>query len=185
MTSMTRLPTGTPVSPLTKPGTTSAGFRAKLNGVPAEVLDGQVVLKTCLVRQFTATYWATTVWLLASLGPEPWIRVLVISLLGGVFLGMVIVGAAPVAAFTDGRLPPPPETCLPVAEAVGVNDLIRSSTQTVVSLPLTPSWLLPEVPYPYLGGSTASTRLPMVWPLMALARPVRPMLAGSTCGTAV
>src|SRR6185437_4810551 len=139
MTSMTRLPTGTPVSPLTKPGTTSAAFRAKLNGVPDELLEGHVVLKTCLVRQFTATYCATTVWLAASLGPVPWTRVLVTSLLGGEFLGMVIVGAAPVAALTVGRLPPPPETCLPVADAVGGNALIRSSTQTVVSLPLTPS----------------------------------------------
>src|ERR1022692_1340795 len=139
MISMTRLPIGTPVRPLMKPGITLVPPRVKLNGVPAEELDGQVELKTLRVRQFTATYCATTVWPATSLGPVPWIRVLTMSLLGGVPFGIVMTGALPVGAVTDGRAPPPEETCCPDAAAVGLNGLIRSMTQTVVSVPFPPS----------------------------------------------
>src|SRR5450631_2391240 len=185
MTSMTRLPTGTPVRPWVKPGIMPPPPRAKVNGMPADELDGQVELKTAPVRQFTATYWATTVWPAVSLGPVPWIRVFTTSLLGGVPFGTVTTGALPVGAVTDGRLPPPEETCCPDADAVGLNGLIRSMTQTVVSVPLTPSWESPEVPYPSAGGTTASTRVPIVLPLTAAARPFSPTWAGRICGTLV
>ena len=55
-------------------------------------------------------------------------------------------------------------------------------TQTVVSVPLTPSSELPWVPYPSWGGTTARMRLPIFCPLTAAARPLRPTCAGRICG---
>src|ERR1700722_1915005 len=144
---MTRLPILTPVSPFWKPGMTPLPPITKLNGRPAEVEDGQVELNTAPVRQIEATYWATTVCLAVTTGPVPWISVLVTRPLGGVVVfGTVITGAAPAACLTVGRAPPPDDTVVPVAEAVGANGLIRSMTHTVVSVLVTPRLLLPVVP---------------------------------------
>ena len=63
------------------------------------------------------------------------------------FLGIVIVGAAFLAALTVGRLPPPLEVWVPVAPTVPELDFwIRSLTNTSVSVPATPSSELPLVP---------------------------------------
>src|SRR5262249_9649207 len=77
---------------------------------------------------------------------------------------------------------PPVLTCLPVAVASAGNACSRSMTQTRVSVGLTPICALPRVPYPYFGGSTASTRLPTRWPATAFWRPGSPMDTGKTCG---
>src|SRR5215469_4450063 len=119
----------------------------KLNGAPVGCADdGQDSLKTLLVRQFTPTYWATTVSPATSLGPLPLIRVVTLSLLGGVFFGTLTAGAWPVLLDTVGSVPPPCEWAEPLAEAVAGNCWSRSRTQTSVSLPVTPMLELPWVP---------------------------------------
>src|ERR1700733_1714989 len=153
---MTRLPTLTPVSPFSKPGITPLPPMVKLNGRPAEDDEGQVELNTAPVRQIEATYWATTVCLAVTTGPVPWISVLVTRPVGGAVFGTVITGAAPAACLTVGRPLPPDDRVVPVAEAVGANGWIRSMTHTVASVLVTPSWDLPVVPEPYLGGRTAT-----------------------------
>src|ERR1700722_3162504 len=107
MTSMTRLPTGTPARPWAQPGTTSVP-RLKLNGCPVGACaDGQEVLKTLPVRQILPTYCATTVSPFTSFGPEPLINVVTDRPLGGELFGTVITGAAPALALTAGSDPPP------------------------------------------------------------------------------
>ena len=60
---------------------------------------------------------------------------------------MVMVGAAPdLPAVTVGSEPPPLDTLLPVADAVFGNSLIMSTTNTSVSLAVTPAWELPVLP---------------------------------------
>ena len=79
---MTRLPTGTPVRPLSSPDHAAAELEAeRLAG--RRLADGQDALKTLPVRQIEPTYWATTVSPLASFGPVPLIRVVTDSLAGG------------------------------------------------------------------------------------------------------
>src|ERR1700739_2113524 len=74
MTSITRLPTGTPARPSFQPGMTPPPSW-KLNGIPFGWDDvGQVVLNTLAFRQIEPTYSATTVSPLVSLGPAPLIR---------------------------------------------------------------------------------------------------------------
>src|SRR5258708_4245562 len=134
ITSMTLLPTGTPTRPSFQPGTTFPPSW-KLNGRPPGAADGgQVLLNTLPVRQMEPTYWATTVWPLASFGPEPLISVVTDSLAGGVFLGTAMTGDCPDAAVTVGSLPPPVDTCVPLAACVAENCCSRSITHTTVSL---------------------------------------------------
>ena len=59
---------------------------------------------------------------------------------------MVMTGAAPALAVTLGREPPPLDTLLPVADAVFGNSLIMSTTNTRVSLAVTPAWEFPVLP---------------------------------------
>ena len=100
------------------------------------------------MRQLTPMYCATTSWPLVTTGPDPLISVLVTSVFGGVTpLGIVTLGALPVAALTVGRLPPPLDTWDPDAETVAEEYFWRRSmTKTRVSLPVTPSWEFPLVP---------------------------------------
>ena len=100
------------------------------------------------MRQFTPVYWATTNSPLVTTGPEPLIRVLDTSAVGGVTpLGIVTLGALPWAALTVGRSPPPLDTLVPDADTVPDGYFwIRSMTNTSVSLPVTPSWEFPLVP---------------------------------------
>ena len=59
-----------------------------------------------------------TYWPLTTFGPLPLISVLVTRADGGLFAGIVIVGALPVWAVTVGRLPPPFDSWAPDADAV-------------------------------------------------------------------
>ena len=137
MISITRLPTGRPSRPLSQPGMICSGVAPiwKPNGAPLD----QEESKTARVRQFRPTYWVTTSWPLATAGPFPLISVLTTSELGGDVLGIVTVGALPVAGVTVGRLPPPLDRCVPDADAVPEYDLIMSTTNTSVSVPVTPT----------------------------------------------
>src|ERR1700727_3005367 len=135
---MTRLPTLTPVSPFSKPGITPWPPMVKLNARPAEDDEGQVELNTAPVRQIEATYWATTVCLAVTTGPVPWTSVLVTRALGAAVFGTVMTGATPAACLTVGRVPPPDDTVVPVAEAVGANGLFRSMPHTVGAVLVTP-----------------------------------------------
>src|SRR3984885_5186572 len=139
---------------------------------------------TARVRQFRPTYWVTTYWPEVIGGPLPLMRVLTTRLLGGDDVGTFTVGALPWVAVTVGSAPPPLETCVPEAEAAEASSLIMSTTTHSVSEPVTPPWELPLDPYPYLGGSTASTRLPIFLPSSAVCSPGR-RVPDSTCGTVV
>src|ERR1700726_203944 len=112
MTSITLLPTVWPTRPLSQPGMTWLGVApmVKPNGWP-RVQDAS---KTLPVRQIAPTYWATTYWPLLTADPDPLIRVLVTSVVGGVPVeGILITGAVPVVAVTVGSVLPPLETWLP------------------------------------------------------------------------
>src|SRR3984957_15758459 len=136
MTSMTRLPTVTPARPWFQPFTTWPPSW-KLNGRPCgSAADGQVALNTLPVRQIEPTYCATTVSPVTSFGPEPLIRVVTDRPAGGELFGTVMTGAWPGFAVTVGSLPPPVETCEPVAACVDEYCWSRSITQTSVSVPL-------------------------------------------------
>src|SRR5215469_1920601 len=137
MTTITLLPTGTPASPLLRPGSTCCPPTWKLSRCPAaSCADGHEASNTLPVRQLTPTYCVTTVSPLASFGPEPLIRVVTDSLAGGVFFGTEMTGAWPVVAVTDGSLPPPADTCVPLAACVAEYCCRRSITQTRVSFPV-------------------------------------------------
>src|SRR5215469_4320639 len=137
MTTITRLPTGMPASPLLRPGSTCWPPTWKPSRWPAALwADGQEASNTLPVRQLTPTYCVTTVSPLASLGPEPLISVVTESLAGGVFFGTEMTGAWPAVAVTDGSLPPPVDTCVPLAACVAEYCCRRSITQTSVSLPV-------------------------------------------------
>src|ERR1700683_68641 len=110
MISITRLPTGRPSRALAQPGVMCSGG-APIWETAAAPLD-QEESKTARVRQFRPTYWVTTSWPLATAGPLPLISVLTTSEAGGDVLGMVTVGALPVAGVTVGRLPPPLDRCV-------------------------------------------------------------------------
>src|ERR1700759_3971084 len=106
MISSTRLPTVWPTRPLSQPGMTWLG-EAPILKLYGRLRD-QDESNTVPVRQLTPVYCATTSSPLVTTGPVPLIRVLATSVLGGVtFLGIVILGALPLAALTVGRLPPP------------------------------------------------------------------------------
>src|ERR1039458_1376560 len=142
---MTRLPTVCPTRPLSQPVMTWLGVAPIVNpnGSPRDHDES----KTLLVRQISPTYWVTTVCPLATTGPDPLIRVLVTSPAGGFpDLGMVMVGAVPALAVTVGSEPPPLDTVLPEADAVFGNSLIMSTTNTSVSLAVTPAWEFPVLP---------------------------------------
>ena len=79
-------------------------------------------------------------------GPLPLISVLLTRPLGGEADGKVSVGALPALAVTVGRVPPPLDTCVPVAPAVLEYALSTSMTNTSVVVPVMPSWELPDVP---------------------------------------
>src|SRR5579859_1006177 len=181
---MTRLPTGTPTSPVFQAGISCPSLN-RPGGAVGCAADGQLSLNTFPVCQIAPTYLTTIDWPAFTAAPVPLISVFTTSLLGGDAFGMWICGADPATAWTVGRPPPPLLTCLPAALAFAGNACSRSSTHTRVSVGLTPIWALPLVPYPYLGGSTASTRLPTRWPVNAFCRPDRPIDTGSTCGRAV
>src|SRR5262249_32096198 len=144
ITSMTRLPTGTPTRPVSQPGMIWAGEApiSKPNGAPRD----QEESKTLRVRQLRPTYCVTTSWPLATGGPDPLISVLTTSLLGRDGVGTFTLGAVPVLAETVGRLPPPLDTLVPDADAVPVYSLIMSTTNTSVSLPVMPTCELPLAP---------------------------------------
>ena len=88
---------------------------------------------------------STTVWPFCTVAPEPLISVLTTSEDGGLWAedGMVMVGAAPAFAVTEGSEPPPLVTWVPVAEALFANSLIMSTTNTRVSVAVTPAEELP------------------------------------------
>src|SRR5215469_4932550 len=115
MTSMTRLPTGTPTRPWSQPGKIWAGVASISK--PRSMPWDQDESKTARVRQLRPTYWVTTYWPLTTGGPDPLTRVLVTRPLGGAVVGILTVGALPVAVATVGRLPPPSETWVPAAES--------------------------------------------------------------------
>ena len=73
----------------------------------------------------------------------PWIRVVLTSLVGGLFLGMAIVGPVPAWTVILGSAPPPLVMFLPVALWLAENAWSTSITQTRVSVGLTPTWELP------------------------------------------
>src|SRR5258708_12244955 len=97
---MTLLPTGTPTRPVFQPGMIWAGEApiSKPNGAPRDHEESKVVR----VRQLRPTYWVTTSWPLATGGPDPLIRVLTTSLLGGAVVGTL----TPRAAFPLPVTPP-------------------------------------------------------------------------------
>src|ERR1700749_1656470 len=96
--SITRLPTVWPTRPLSQPVMTWLGVApmVKPNGSPRD----QDESNTLPVRQIEPTYWVTTVWPLATTGPEPLISVLVIRPDGGLCDGILMTGAAPDFAVT-------------------------------------------------------------------------------------
>ena len=57
-----------------------------------------------------------------------------------------MVGALPAAAETVGRPLPPLDTCVPDADAVAEKALIMSTTNTRVSLAVTPTCEFPVLP---------------------------------------
>ena len=131
--------------PLSQPVMTWLGVApiVKPNGSPRDHDES----KTLPVRQISPTYWVTTVWPLVTAGPVPLTRVLVTSAVGAFFdVGMVMVGAAPDLAATLGREPPPLDTLLPEADALFGNSLIMSTTNTRVSLAVTPACEFPDLP---------------------------------------
>src|ERR1700728_330271 len=101
---------------MSQPGMIWAGVAStwKPSGAPRD----QDESNTARVRQFSATYWVTTYWPLATGGPEPLISVLTTRLLGGAEVGTLTGGALPAVALTVGRPDPPLETCDPDADAV-------------------------------------------------------------------
>src|SRR5215469_8005498 len=115
MTSMTRLPTGTPTRPWSQPGKIWAGVASISK--PRSMPWDQDESKTARVRQLRPTYWVTTYWPLTTGGPDPLISVLTTRLLGGAVAGILTAGALPVEAVTVGKLPPPLDTCAPAAES--------------------------------------------------------------------
>src|SRR5260370_11319350 len=165
MTSSTRLPMVWPTRPRSQPGMTCEGVAptVKPSGAPLR----QDESKSFLLAQITPTYCTRMGWPFPALGPVPLIRVRTASVVGGAALGIVTDGAEPCAFPTAGRVPPPVETCCPPADAVAAYDLIRSTTNTRVSVALTPPCGLPWAPYPSAGGITARTRLPARWPARA------------------
>ena len=114
------------------------------NGSPRDHDESKVLP----VRQIWPTYWVTTVWPLATVGPEPLISVLVTSDDGGVLdVGIAMVGVPPdLPAVTVGSEPPPADTLLPEADALFGNSLIMSTTNTSVSFAVTPAWEFPVLP---------------------------------------
>src|SRR5260221_10434882 len=113
---MTLLPTGTPSRPVSQPEMIWAGVAPirKPNGAPRVHEES----KTVRVRQLRPTYCVTTSWPLATGAPDPLISVFTTSLLGGVDVGILTVGAVFALAVTVGRLPPPSDTFVPEADAV-------------------------------------------------------------------
>src|SRR6201987_4211831 len=109
MTSITRLPTGWPTSPVSQPLMTWP--------TPIWVVYGclrvQEESNTFLVRQMTPVYWTITSWLLFTFGPVPLIRALTWRVFGALLAGMVMTGALPAAVVTVGSAPPPVELCGP------------------------------------------------------------------------
>src|SRR5215469_3071999 len=142
---MTRLPTGTPTRPVFHAGISWPSWNT-FGGVVGCCSDGQLSLNTLPVRQIDPTYLTTIASLAFTGAPVPLIRVFTTSLLGGADFGMAICGDAPVAVEIFGRAPPPSVTCCPVAASVGENALSTSTTQTSVSVGLTPIWELPSEP---------------------------------------
>src|SRR5579863_1848520 len=143
MTSITRLPTDCPVRPVSQPVITCDGDASmmKPNGA-AFCHDDENVWP---VRQMTPVYCTTTLSPLTTFGPVPCASVFVTSLDGGLApLGIVTVGGSP--GLTVGRLPPPDDTIFPVAAASAANARIMSTTNTSVSVGLTPAWLFPCLP---------------------------------------
>src|SRR5215469_6126470 len=173
MTSITRLPTVWPIRPWFHPGMTWLGVAAMVK--PNGCCRVQEASNTVPLRQIAPTYCTTTVCPLATAGPVPLTSVLLTSLVGGLLDGILIFGAVPAAAVTVGSEPPPLDTCWPDADAFAAKFLIRSTTNTSVSVPLIPACGLPLVPNACLGGTTASTRLPIFCPISAVSRP------GSSC----
>src|SRR5215469_1228014 len=141
---MTLLPTGTPIRPLSQPTMIWAGVAPiwKPNGAPRVHEES----KGAFVRQLTPTYCVTTSWPLATGGPDPLISVFTTRPPGGADEGTLTVGALSAFAVTVGRPAPPSDTWVPAADEVPVKTLIMSTTNTSVSVPVTPTWELPAVP---------------------------------------
>src|SRR5215472_2289374 len=141
MTSITRLPTGTPFRPVLKPLITLPPI-LNPNSCPSGCFAvGQLLANTFPVRQMAPTYWATTVSPSASFGPEPLISGVTDRLVGGELPGKAMEGATPAdfTGVTVGSPLPPLETCGPDADCEPEYCCSRSITQTRVSVPLTPS----------------------------------------------
>src|SRR5215472_1292083 len=167
MTRSTRLPTVWPTSPLSQPLMTWPTPMGVGNGWPRVHEES----KDFLVRQLMPVYWTTRYWPLATFGPAPVIRVLTCSVFGGAEDGICTAGCWPGVAVTVGSPDPPLEVCVPVTPDLLLNSWIMSMTKTSVSLPPTPICELPWAPKASLGGITASTLLPVFWPISAFSRP--------------
>src|SRR5579863_9461954 len=142
---MTRLPTGTPTRPVFHAGISCPSWNT-FGGVVGAAVVGQLSLNGLPVRQIEPTYLTTIDCPVFTGAPVPWISVVLMSLVGGLDLGMAMVGPVPVWTLTLGSAPPPSVTFLPVAPSVGVNAWSTSITQTSVSLGLTPTCELPRGP---------------------------------------
>src|SRR5215813_6950950 len=139
---MTRLPTGIPTSPVFQAGMSWPSVN-RLGGTVGWAAEGQLLLNNWPVRQIEPAYLTTMDCLACNGAPVPLIRVLTTSLLGGAVFGTEICGTPPGPAEMVGRLPPPLVMVLPDALAFGPKACSRSTTQTRVSVGLTPIWELP------------------------------------------